>query len=166
MTTDIDFKKKFWSELEDSPFVMLALSGSDRSHSQPMTAQFDDDYCNDLYFFTSSDNGFVKGLQSGSTDAVVSYSAKGHDFFASIHGRLVIDNDRTKIDKFWSPMVSAWFDGGKDDPKVTLLRMDLGRAEFWEAGTGSFLKEMASTLWNDTASEEAREHQTETRFAA
>ncbi|MBZ6378397.1 hypothetical protein B5C34_13085 [Pacificimonas flava] len=166
MAKDIDFKKKFWSELDDSPFVMLALAGDDRGHSQPMTAQFDDDFPNDLYFFTSRQNGFVKGLEKGFSDATASYSAKGHDFFASVHGRLAIDNDRAKIDKFWSPMVSAWFEGGKDDPNVVLIRMDLDRAEFWEAGTGSFLEEMASAVWNESAAEAAKKHNTETRFAA
>ncbi|MHB9878860.1 pyridoxamine 5'-phosphate oxidase family protein [Pacificimonas sp. ICDLI1SI03] len=164
--TDDDFKKKFWKHLDDSPFVMLAISGNDHSHSQPMTAQFDDDFPNDLYFFTSSQNGFVKAAQAGERDAVVSFSSKGHDFFASVHGLLTIDNDEAKIDKFWSPMVAAWFEEGRDDPQVTLIRMDLGRAEFWEAGTGSFMKEMASAIFNKSAHEQGRKHQRETRFAA
>lgn len=35
------------------------------------------------------------------------------------------------IDRLWSPFVGAWFDGGKDDPKVTLLRFDAEHAEIW-----------------------------------
>lgn len=166
MTTDCDFKSRFWNELKDSPFVMLALAGNDRSHSQPMTAQFDDEYPNDIYFFTSRDNGFVKGLMAGHCDAVISFSSKGHDLFASIHGRLSIDTDQQKIDKFFSPMVSAWFEQGRTDPKLTLMKMDLGRAEFWEAGKGSFFEEMISVIWNDTAHEAAKKHNRETRFAA
>ncbi|MEM8826500.1 MAG: pyridoxamine 5'-phosphate oxidase family protein, partial [Pseudomonadota bacterium] len=150
MAADIDFKRKFWDELEDSPFVMLALSGADRAHSQPMTAQFDDDYCDQLFFFTSRQNGYVKGLNAGYSDAVISYAAKGHDLFASVHGQLSIDNDPAKIDKFFSPMVSAWYEGGRDDPDLVLMRMDLARAEIWEAGTGSFMKEMASAIFGDS----------------
>lgn len=163
--SDEKFQRKFWNALDKSPFVMLALSGNDRGHSQPMTAQFDDDFCDQLYFFTSSDNGYVKGLQAGQSDAVVSFSSKGHDLFASLHGRLSIDNDEKKIDKFWSKTTAAWFDQGREDPKITLLRLDLGRAEIWEAGSGSFLEEMFTAVVKDNAWHAAKEHQTETRFA-
>lgn len=164
--SDTDFQDKFWNALEKSPFVMLALNGEDRSHSQPMTAQFHKDLCNEIYFFTSSENGFVKGIQQGNTDAVISFSSKGHDLFASVHGRLSVDDDEAKKDKFWSKMTAAWFDEGREDPRVTLLRLDLGRAEIWEAGTGSFLEEMFTAVIKDNAWHAAKDHQTETRFAA
>jgi general stress protein 26 len=35
------------------------------------------------------------------------------------------------IDRLWNPYVEAWFEGGKDDPKVTLLRFDAENAEIW-----------------------------------
>ncbi len=35
------------------------------------------------------------------------------------------------IEKLWNPYVAAWFEGGKDDPKVTLLRLDPEHAEIW-----------------------------------
>ena len=57
--------------------------------------------------------------------------SKGHDFFATIHGRLVVDNDRTVIDRLWNRFVAAWFEGGKNDPKLALLRFDAVHAESW-----------------------------------
>ena len=166
MKTDREFQEEFWEELDSSPFVMLALADKDRAHSQPMTAQFDKRFCNDLYFFTQAGNSFVEGIEAGSTDAVISYSSKGHKLFASVHGRLSIDNDKAKIDKFWSPNVAAWYKEGKDDPSIRLMRMDLGRAEIWESSTGQYLKMMGTALISGDAKSEARKHQTETRFAA
>lgn len=32
--------------------------------------------------------------------------------------------------------VAAWYDGGKDDPNLVLLRFDLGDAEIWTADVG------------------------------
>ena len=29
------------------------------------------------------------------------------------------------------PFVAAWYEGGKDDPKLALLRFDAERAEIW-----------------------------------
>ena len=31
----------------------------------------------------------------------------------------------------WNPFIAAWFEGGKDDPKVRLLRMDPADAHVW-----------------------------------
>ena len=31
----------------------------------------------------------------------------------------------------WNRFVAAWFEGGKDDPKLALLRLDAERAEIW-----------------------------------
>ena len=31
----------------------------------------------------------------------------------------------------WNPYIAAWFEGGKDDPKLALLRFDAEKAEIW-----------------------------------
>jgi len=53
----------------------------------------------------------------------------------AVHGRLSLDNDRATIDRLWNPFIAAWFDGGKDDPKLALLRLDAERAEIWLDGS-------------------------------
>ena len=35
------------------------------------------------------------------------------------------------IDRLWNRFVAAWYEGGKDDPKLALLRLDAERAEIW-----------------------------------
>jgi general stress protein 26 len=164
MISDAEFKQRFWKALDDSPFVMLAVEGADGGHSQPMTAQLHDGFDDAVFFFTSAENPFARAAGEGRR-ALIHYSAKGHDLFAAVHGTLAIDRDEATIDALYSPVVAAWYEEGREDPKLTLLRLDLGRAQIWEAGTGSFLKEMASLLWRDTANAEAMKHQTETSFA-
>ena len=39
------------------------------------------------------------------------------------------------IDRLWNRFVAAWFEGGKDDPKLALLRLDAERAEIWLDGS-------------------------------
>jgi general stress protein 26 len=36
------------------------------------------------------------------------------------------------VDRLWNRFIAAWFEGGKDDPKLGLLRFDTERAEIWE----------------------------------
>ena len=94
-----------------------------------MTAQFENDW-SPIWFFASTDNELVISSTGGSP-AIATFMSKGHDIFATIHGRLVVDNNRTVIDRLWNRFVAAWFEGGKNDPKLALLRFDAERAEIW-----------------------------------
>jgi len=129
MPTPQELEKKFWKELASQRTMMLGLDGQDDGHVRPMTAQFEDDR-SPLWFFTSKDNALVTQVASADR-AIASFTSKGHDLFASLHGRLRVDNDRATIERLWNPFVAAWFEGGKDDPKLALLRLDAERAEIW-----------------------------------
>lgn len=163
MASGRELKEKFWDELEDSPFVMIGLSGVDNTHSQPMTAQFDDDLPNEIYFYCKRDNRLVSALSS-SQAAVVNFAAKDHSLFACVHGMLSVDNDPAKIDKFWSQVVGAWFDGGKDDPELTLLKFDAGNAEIWKSEQSDFLHYMATAIMKGDASEASEDDVKTVRF--
>ncbi|WP_408951075.1 pyridoxamine 5'-phosphate oxidase family protein [Lysobacter sp. Hz 25] len=129
MHTDQELAAKFWKALKSDRTLMLGLDGVDDSHTRPMTAQFEDDR-SPLWFFTSTDNALAQQL-TASHRAIAAFSSKGHDLFASITGSLSVDRDRTVIERLWNPFVAAWFEGGQDDPKLTLLRLDAERAEIW-----------------------------------
>ncbi|OYW97176.1 MAG: hypothetical protein B7Z15_23575 [Rhizobiales bacterium 32-66-8] len=48
-----------------------------------------------------------------------------------MHGGLSLDNNPAVIDRLWNRYVAAWYEGGKSDPKLALLRLDPERAEIW-----------------------------------
>ena len=130
MTDEVEIESKFWKALKSDMTVMLGLVGVEDEHSQPMTAQMGEDPRGPIWFFTSKDTHLVQAMGQ-SQRAVASFSSKGHDVFASIHGELVLDNDRATIDRLWNRFVAAWYEGGKDDPKLQLLRLDPDRAQIW-----------------------------------
>jgi general stress protein 26 len=108
---------------------MLGLDGVEDGHVRPMTAQFEKDP-SPIWFFASTDNELVKSLPRG-VRAIATFASKGHDLYATLHGTLSLDNDRATIDRFWNRYVAAWLEGGKNDPKLALLRLDAGHAEIW-----------------------------------
>jgi general stress protein 26 len=114
--------------------MMVGLDGVEDGHARPMTAQLDGER-SPIWFFSSKDNALVQKLAQvgglGFDRTIATFASKGHDIFATVHGRLSIDNDRATIDKLWNRYVAAWFEGGKDDPKLALLRLDAERAEIW-----------------------------------
>ena len=121
-----EIRQHFWKKLSDSPFMMVGLEGAGQ-HSEPLTAQLDEDQVDTIYFFIGKDNRLAKG---GS--AMAQFVSRGHDFFACLKGRIRQDNDRAMIDKLWNKQVEAWFPGGKEDPNLALLRLDIDSAELWE----------------------------------
>ena len=129
-TTPAELQTKLFKSLKSDMTLMLGLSGVDEGHSQPMTAQFDGDDHRTIWFFTAKDTDLAQAL-GGRHEAIAHFSSKGHDLFATIHGDLSADNDPAMIDKLWNKWVAAWFEGGKDDPKLCLLRFDAEEAKIW-----------------------------------
>ena len=127
--SEAEIEKKFWKALKSDRTVMLGLDGVENAHPRPMTAQFDEDRA-PIWFFTSNESELVKVLNSG-FHAIATFAAKDHDLFATMHGGLSLDNNRATIDRFWNRFVAAWFPGGKEDPKLALLRFDAESAEIW-----------------------------------
>jgi general stress protein 26 len=133
MADERELQEKFWTALKSDMTLMLGLAGVDESHTRPMTAQFEGEQ-GPIWFFTSTESELVRKL-SGTGRAVATFSSKGHDVFAAIHGNLSVDGDRAAVDRLWNPYVAAWYEGGKDDPKLVLLRLDAERAEIWKDGS-------------------------------
>ncbi len=125
-----DIKQKFWKALADSPNLMVGATG-ERDHHIPMRAQLDKDANSAFWFFTATDNRLA-----GGGPAMAQFASKDHDLFACISGTLRRETDRAVLDKLWNNGVAAWYPGGKDDPKLLLLRFDLDDAEIWTADPG------------------------------
>ena len=123
-------KQKFWTALADSPFVFLQTDG-DPQTAVPMMAQLDTEAQSTIWFFTSRESPFAKG-----GPATATFMGKGHDLFARFTGSLAEETDPARFELEWSPAVQAWFPGGKQDPDLLMLRMELDQAEIWNPDYG------------------------------
>ena len=130
MSTPAELKTKFWRALKSDRTALLGLGRGGDGHAQPMTAQIDGDEGGPIWFFSARDVDLVQAV-GGGQDAYLHFASKGHDLFASVDGRLAVDNDRVTIERLWNPFVAAWFEEGKDDPKLRLLRFEPGNAQIW-----------------------------------
>ena len=135
MESTREFEEKLWKAIKDDRTVMLGLDGVEDGHARPMTAQQHDDTGTTLWFFTATDNGLVQALGERSGRAMAAFVDKGHGLFASLTGSLREDTDPAMVDRLWNPFVAAWYEGGKTDPKLCLLRLDPEHAEVWLNGS-------------------------------
>lgn len=128
MPTAAELEAKLWSAIRSDMTMMLGLAGKDDGHTRPMTAILEGEDRGPIWFFTSTENEIVT---ANGGRAVAAFVSKGHDLFATIHGKVVVDTDPAVVDRLWNRHIAAWFDG-KNDPKLRLLRLDAEGAQIWE----------------------------------
>lgn len=125
-----DSIKRIAAIIKDVKFAMLTTQNQEAHlHSRPMTTQ-QQEFDGDLWFIGSKDSGTVADIRS-QPEVNASYS-KGGDF-VSLAGTAQLVEDRAKLDELWSDFYKAYFEGGKEDPKVQLIKVEAHGAEFWES---------------------------------
>lgn len=127
-----ELKQKFWKALAASSYLFLELDGRSDT-AVPMSPQLDPDANSAIWFFTHTKSAFA-----ALGPATATFQSKGHDLFARFNGTLVRETSKERFDQFWNNFIEAWYDGGRDDPDLLFLRMDLGTAEIWDADLGIF----------------------------
>jgi general stress protein 26 len=132
MSDPHELAELFWSKLKSDRTMMLGLDGVEDGHARPMTAQFEGDG-GPIWFFCAADSDLLPLLDSNDR-AIAIFAAKDHALFATVHGKLQLDMNPATIDRLWNRYVAAWFEGGRDDPKLRLLRLDPEKAEIWKNG--------------------------------
>ncbi len=134
--TKTDPLQQLWDVLGDIHAGMLGVEES-RQHMQPM-APFVEKESNSIWFFTRTDSDLIKAARTGNR-AHFCVISKDHDYHACLAGAIDEVKSREHIDKYWSAPVAAWFEGGKDDPSLTMLQLKLDDVAIW-ASTNSTLK--------------------------
>ena len=131
MPNEAEIEDKFWKALKSDMTVMLGLARGAITHAQPMTAQLGErDGRGPIWFFTSKETDLVREM-GGGAPAMLHFASKDHELFASLDGRLAPDDDPATIDRLWNRFVAAWFEQGRDDPKLQLIRFDPETAQIW-----------------------------------
>ncbi|WEZ81979.1 pyridoxamine 5'-phosphate oxidase family protein [Rhizobium sp. 32-5/1] len=132
--TNKDPLQQLWDILEDTRAGMLGVEDSGQP-MQPMAPQLEKE-SNSVWFYTRSDSDLVKAVHGGGR-AQFCVISKDHDYHAYLAGSISENKSREHIDKFWSPVISAWFEGGKDDPLLTMLQLKLDDAAIWASSNNT-----------------------------
>ncbi len=134
-----DAKDQLFDQLDKVKAGMLTVDGSGQ-HPQPMTAYPDRD-AGIVWFITSRHTDLAQaaghpvapGGMAGASIGTFSFIGKKDDYWASLRGPLDQVDDEAKIDELWNAMAAAWFEHGREDHEVTLLRLTLRDAEVWSS---------------------------------
>ena len=113
-------------------FAMLTTLDRDgRLHSRPM-AVLDAEQDGELWFFVSA--GSVRAGDIREHEAVnLTYTSPDRQLYVSVCGTAAIVVDRALARRLWKPVCQPWFPLGAEDSDLALLRVDVSKAEYWEA---------------------------------
>lgn len=136
MTTNIHdqtaVRDRLWRDIKRRGGTgMLGLTRSGQ-HFQPMTA-FVERETGQIWFFTRKDTELVQDLGEG---ACAMFVFQADDLQACIGGDVTRAFDHDRMNRYWNPLVAAWYPEGKDDPALTMLHMDCVDAEVWISNAG------------------------------
>ena len=92
-----------------------------------------------LWFFTDHESPKANEL-SHEARVSVGYCEPAKNVYAVVAGRARILRDKALAAQLWSFAQRAWYPKGVDDQHLSILRVTLERAEYWEApGRASYL---------------------------
>jgi general stress protein 26 len=110
--------------------MMTTLKENGEFYSRPMnTMDFDED--GNLFFFSDEHTPDVHDIK-GNNRVSVTYSNPENNTYIALNGRLFLIDDQEKINKLWMPACKAWFPEGKTDPNLTLIKVEVLKAEYWD----------------------------------
>ncbi|WP_026705741.1 pyridoxamine 5'-phosphate oxidase family protein [Flavobacterium soli] len=130
----------FCTDLNHTPFS-----------TRPMSVQEVDEMGN-LWFLSSADSN--KNFEIRQDESVqLLFSNVSDSEYLSVYGKAFIYKDKTTIEDKWSPLAKAWFTEGKDDPNLTVLRVQPEFVYYWDTKNGkmvSMLKIAAGAIIGKT----------------
>ena len=107
--------------------ILTTRSGHGRLVSRPL-AIIDREFDGTVWFFTPDPSPKVDDIKAHSQVNVAVETGKG---YLSLAGEASIVKDAATIDEFWTTAAEAWFDEGRDDPTVALIKVDVDSSEYW-----------------------------------
>lgn len=116
----------FCTDLDQKPFS-----------TRPMAVREVDDQGN-LWFISSSASHKNKEIKE-EDDVQLIFSKASSSQFLSVYGEATIYRDPEKIKELWTPIASAWFEEGKEDPKLTVIKVSPSDAYYWDTPNGKII---------------------------
>jgi general stress protein 26 len=108
-----------------------------------------------FWFLSSSDSDKNREIANDARVQLFISNSSNYEFL-SVYGNATISRDQQKIDEFWNDILKAWFPGGKNDPKITVIKVTPEEGFYWDTKDGklvSMIKILASAVSGKTLQE-------------
>ena len=102
---------------------------------RPMSVQKVDDEGN-FWFLSAKDSHKDEEVKRDPFVHLL-FQGSAHSDFLNIYGIAEIVEDRSKIDELWQPILKTWFTEGKDDPRISVIKVVPSEGYYWDNKHGN-----------------------------
>lgn len=135
--------------------MMTTRNGENHLHSCPMNTTETSIGAKEIWFIGHKPSETVDNIKQN-PEVNLAYVTQESDKYLSISGTAELVEDEEKLNELWSVMYNAYFEQGKDDPKVQLIKVVPHGAEYWANGNAiASAVKMAAAALTDNAVEKS-----------
>ena len=135
--------------------MMTTRNGENHLHSCPMNTTETSIGAKEIWFIGHKPSETVDNIKQN-PEVNLAYVTQESDKYLSISGTAELVEDEEKLNELWSVMYNAYFEQGKDDPKVQLIKVVPHGAEYWANGNAiTSAVKMAAAALTDNAVEKS-----------
>lgn len=113
--------------------MMTTVTSEGHLHGCPMTTSETSLGAKEIWFIGDKATESVANIKNN-PQVNLSYVCQQDKDYVSINGTAELIEDKDKLDELWSPVYNAFYEQGKDDPNVQLIKVVPNGAEYWISG--------------------------------
>ncbi|MEX2512500.1 MAG: pyridoxamine 5'-phosphate oxidase family protein [Cyclobacteriaceae bacterium] len=136
-----EHKELIWNLIKDIKIGMLVThetKDGDSMRARPMSL-VQDAYDGTLFFYTSKSDATAFEIEQDG-DVCLTFSNPKDNVYVSLTGKAKVTEDKELIDKYWNPWVAAWFENGKNDPDLAMLKVKINKGEHWNSNNNKLIQ--------------------------
>ncbi|MES1965701.1 pyridoxamine 5'-phosphate oxidase family protein [Psychrobacter sp. AH5] len=123
--------------VKDVKFAMMTTVNKDGDlHAWPMTTTETSIGAKEIWFIGDKTSDVVKDIQNNKKVGLT-YSSQDAKNYVSVSANAELSDDKAKLDELWSAMDNAFFEHGKEDPNVQLIKVVPHGVECWISGSST-----------------------------
>ncbi|MGP5373189.1 pyridoxamine 5'-phosphate oxidase family protein [Psychrobacter alimentarius] len=150
---------KIQDVIKDVKFAMMStVNNKGDVHAWPMTTSETSLSAKEIWFIGDKTSDVVKDIQDNPKIGL-SYASEDEKNYVSVSANAELSLDQAKLDELWSPVYNAFFEHGKEDPNVQLIKVVPHGVECWLSGssTVNMFKMAAAALQDGKTAEDMGE---------
>jgi general stress protein 26 len=119
----------------NSCFFCTADGSGPSDGVRPMSVQQVDDEGN-LWFLSATDSHKNKEITADHAVKLF-FQGSAHSDFMYLSGKATITKNPAKIKELWEPVLKTWFTEGKDDPRISVIKVKPEEGYYWDTKHGN-----------------------------
>ena len=129
-STEAIEKLKEFADKSDTGFFCTDIKNGRAFSARPMSVQQVDDEGN--FWYLSSKESHKNQEIARDPNVQLLFNTSAHSGFLTIFGKAEISYNQSKIDELWEPLLKTWFQGGKEDPDISVIKVTPQEGYYWD----------------------------------